>query len=123
MFPWLNNPVEQIQRDFPRIKFSEILNLFSQFKFLRKEGVLPNLDWSRDVTGKINIIQCLLFSKSTAERTDSGFPKTFLRRYLFVFVELLCNHKLKKKIQKVYFDNFICCKLPDMAGCFTPFNV
>ena len=100
MFPWLNNSVEQIQRDFPLIKFSEILSLFFHFKFLRKEGVLPNLEWSRDVTEKINIIQCLLFSKSTAERTDSGFPKTFLRRYLFVFVEHLCNHKLKKKFKK-----------------------
>ena len=119
MFPWLNNSVEQMQRDFPLIKFSEILSLFSQFKFLRKEEVLPNLDWSRDVTGKINIIQCLLFSKSASwkNRPIQGFQKLFYGDISLYLLNIVATTNLKKKIQKLYFDNFICCKLPDMAGC------
>ena len=42
-------------------KALETLNLFYQFKFSEKKEVLPNLEWSRGVTGKINMIQSPFF--------------------------------------------------------------
>ena len=64
-----------------------------------------------------------LFLEIWAGKTNSGFPKTLLGRYLFVIVEYLsnCSPKWRKKIQKPYF-SFNCCKLAELHGCFTPFN-
>ena len=42
-----------------------------------KEGGLPKLDRSRDVTGRVNIIQSLFLPASSAKRTNSGFSKKF----------------------------------------------
>ena len=40
-----------------------------------------------------------------AEKTDSGFPKTFYGGYIFVLVEYLCNSSPKMKIK--HFKNYI----------------
>ena len=59
-----------------KLKFSATMSLFSQPEFPEKEGGLPKLYWSIDVAGSVNIIH-VFFLEVQAERTDSGFPKTF----------------------------------------------
>ena len=44
--------------------------------FTEKGEVLPNLDWTRNVSERINIIRSLFFPESSYERTVSGLPKT-----------------------------------------------
>ena len=85
--------------------------MFSQPEFQEKGGGLPKLNWSRYITGWVNIIQSLSLEVQ-AKRTDSGFSKTFRG----VFVDYLCN--CSPKIKTKIFD-FICCKLPELAGCST----
>ena len=46
-----------MRKDIPPKKFLEILSLFSQLEFQEKGKGLQKLNWSRDVTGTINIIQ------------------------------------------------------------------
>ena len=58
--------------------------------------------------------------KVQAEKTDSGFPKTFQREYLFVFVEYLCNRRLKTRAK--HFINSISI-LPELAKDFTLFTL
>ena len=57
-------------------KFLKILKLLSQPEFPEKGRGLPKLDRSRDATGRINISQSFSLEVQ-ADRTVSGFPKTF----------------------------------------------
>ena len=69
-------------------KYKEIfLKVFGNLEFVllagiskKKTGVLPKLDWSQDITGRVNTNHhsVSLFSvEIQAERTNSRFPKTF----------------------------------------------
>ena len=74
--------------------------------FQKKGGGLPKLDWSRDVTGRVNILQSVYFSRIRAEGTDSRFSKPFRRdislQLLNIFETAAPNEN--KKFQKLYFD-------------------
>ena len=48
-----------------------------QPEFPQKERVLRKLDRSCDVTGRVNIITLSFSLEVQAEKTDSGFVKTF----------------------------------------------
>ena len=53
--------------------------MFSQLELTDKGMILPKLDCSGDVTGRFT---SNIFSLEVlAGRTDSGFPKTFLKGY------------------------------------------
>ena len=53
--------------------------------------------------GKYHLVSFSL--EGQAEKTGSGFPKTFYGGILFVFVECLCNHS--PKIRTKHFKNYI----------------
>ena len=46
-----------------------------------------------------------LFLKIQIEKTESGFPKTFYRGCLLVFIGYFCNHNPKERIKN--FKNYV----------------
>ena len=70
-------------------------------------------------------VKPFLFVEIRTGRTNSGFPKTVLGKYLFACVEYLRNRnpKMRTKNFKNYSSIFYYCKLRELAGCFTPFKV
>ena len=52
--------------------------MFLQYEFQKKQERLLKLDWSRDVTGSVNIIQTLFFpSKFRLRKQIQDFQKLF----------------------------------------------
>ena len=68
----------QIQKDSSLESFFQILSLFSQPGFLEKGAGLQNLNWSRDITGRVNIIRSLFFPGSSAQENRFWISKSFL---------------------------------------------
>ena len=62
------------------------------------------------------------FLEVQAEKTDSGFPKTFHKRYLFAFAEYLCNcnPKMRTKHFKNYFSNVAMVRYRNWSDASTP---
>ena len=65
------------------------------------------MEWSSDVTGRVNIVQFLFFFlEILGGKTDSGFPKTFSGDTgISVFVEYFCN--LCPEVRTKNFKNYI----------------
>ena len=88
-----------MQRDNPLKTFLKTLHLFSQLEFIENGGNFFGQSWIGHVMRLKGLISfSLSFSlKLHAEKTDSGFPETFLGEYLFVYVKYLCNRSSKMK--------------------------
>ena len=70
--------IQEIQRDVPQKKFLETLSLFSLGKMPEKGGNLPKLDRSRNVTGRVSLIQSFFSLEVKAAREQiQGFQKLF----------------------------------------------
>ena len=77
--------------------------MFSLPEFPEKEKVLPKLDRSRDVTGRVYII-CFFYLEVQTEKKSFRVFKNSLGGYVFVFVECLCNRSPKMRIK--HFKNY-----------------
>ena len=91
---------------YPPKQFFKTLNLFFQSESTKKGKVLPNLDWSRDLTGRTGLILFGLscFLEVHADRTISGSQK-LLEGYIFAFVKYLFNRIVKMRTK--YFKNYV----------------
>ena len=69
------------------------------------------------------LVNFLLFLEIQAGRTNSGFPKIYLVWYFFVFAQYVCKCSPKMRIKNYISILAINCKLPKLAGCFTPFKL
>ena len=113
--------LNKYKKDIPIRKSLAILGLPALFS--RKWGKFTKIGlvMSCDVTGKVNIIWSL-FLEAQAEQTDLGFPKALYGNISFYVCWISLQPQFQnenKTIQKLYFD-FSHCKLPELAGCFTP---
>ena len=100
------------------------MSLFFQPEFAEKGRGSPNLDWLRGVSGRINIISLSFFLEVLAEKTDSRFSKFFGGDIFSILLNIFATAapKRKQKFHKFDIFDFNYCKLPELAGCSTPFK-
>ena len=94
-------------------------SLFSQSEFPKKGENLPKLDWSRDATGRVNII-LFFFSRAFRLREQMKSFQKHLTENISVYsfnIFAVAGLKWHKKIQKSYF-NFSYFKQLDTLDCF-----